>query len=394
MAIKLGNGKWAIKENNLLAYNDHSGKFFNKEFDFTRGSNATYVNKDGLIKTALAANTPRIDFSDSANGSLLLEPSRTNQATNSQQMHTYSALGGSNPSPSLTANYITAPDGALTATRLQASTTGSNYSLLSFPGTSQGNGSYTVSVYVKSNTGQNQTIAFYGQSSGSAARTVTTEWTRIKFTGSRGSGLTKYAYLGTWNSNLGTDSNIDISIWGAQIEVDSTFATSYIPTQGATSTRIAETCTNSGSVQDINSEEGVLYAEISALANDGTNRFIILNKDNDSNNNRLTFRFLPTSNRFSMEVHIGGALKLTITATVPNATLMQKIALKYKQNDYAFWVNGVEVGVSTLAEIWSPNTLNNIDFTGFGQPFYGNVRELQVFTEALTDAQLQALTTI
>jgi hypothetical protein len=39
-------------------------------------------------------------------------------------------------------------------------------------------------------------------------------------------------------------------------------------------------------------------------------------------------------------------------------------------------------------------SLNNIDFTGFGQPFYGNVRELQVFTEALTDNELQALTTI
>ena len=52
MGVKLGNGNWAVKEDKLLAYNDKSGKFFNKEFDFTRGSSATYVAKDGLIKTA------------------------------------------------------------------------------------------------------------------------------------------------------------------------------------------------------------------------------------------------------------------------------------------------------------------------------------------------------
>ena len=52
MAVKLGNGNWAVKEDKLLAYNDNSGLFFNKEFDFSRGTSATYVAKDGLIKTA------------------------------------------------------------------------------------------------------------------------------------------------------------------------------------------------------------------------------------------------------------------------------------------------------------------------------------------------------
>ena len=510
MAIKLGNGKWAVKENNLLAYNDNSGKFFNKEFDFARGSSATYVGKDGLIKTAglqdtdlvqngdfstdsnwskgtgwiiengalrltttstdntsqaiglvqnnfyeitftvsnttlggvrirlglgalsgasytngthtiqlqqtttndalriysdlygvfngtvddvsvkeIQVNTPRIDFSDSANGALLLEPSRTNQATNNQQMHTYNALGGSNPSPSLTANYITAPDGTLTATRLQTSTTGSNYSLLSFPSTSQGNGSYTVSVYVKSNTGQNQTIAFYGQSSGSAAKTVTTEWTRIKFTGSRGSGLTKYAYLGTWNSNLGTDSNIDISIWGAQIEVDSTYATSYIPTQGAAATRLAETCNNSGSVQDFNSEEGVLYAEISALANDGTFRQITIS--DGSTSNRVYLTYSSTSNQFTASVISNGSLVFNSLYTSTDLTNNHKIAIKYKQNDFALWVDGVEVATGTSGN--TPSGLSKLDFDFLGgNKFSGNVRDVRVYNTALSDSELASLT--
>ena len=184
---------------------------------------------------------PRLDWSDSNCPSLLIEPERTNYATNNTSMDGYSTLGGSNPSPTLTADYIIAPDGTLTATRLQVSTTGSNYSLISFPTTTAGNGDYTCSVYVKSNTGSNQTIAFYGASSSPNTRVVTTEWTRIEFTGNRGTGLTKYCYLGTWASNFGTDADLDISIWGAQVEVDCDSASSLIYTTTA-QTRNADVC--------------------------------------------------------------------------------------------------------------------------------------------------------
>ena len=128
------------------------------------------------------------------------------------------------------------------------------------------------------------------------------------------------------------------------------------------------------------------------MANDLTNRFIILN--DGTSNNRLTFRFSAASNRLSMEVHIGGVLKITIHTTFADITVTQKVALKYKESDYAFWVNGVEVGTNTLAEIWSANTLNNIDFDGFGQPFFGKTKALAVWKEALSDAELTELTTI
>ena len=48
-------------------------------------------------------------------------------------------------------------------------------------------------------------------------------------------------------------------------------------------TRDAETCTGSGEAADFNSEEGVLYAEIAALANSNTVRYLGLN-DGSSNN--------------------------------------------------------------------------------------------------------------
>ena len=47
------------------------------DFTFSRGSNATRVNKDGFIET-VTGDTPRLDYSDSSCPSLLLEPQRTN----------------------------------------------------------------------------------------------------------------------------------------------------------------------------------------------------------------------------------------------------------------------------------------------------------------------------
>ena len=56
-------------------------------------------------------------------------------------------------------------------------------------------------------------------------------------------------------------------IWGAQLEQQS-YATSYIPTNGATNTRLQDIANNSGNSTLINSTEGVLYAEIAALADE------------------------------------------------------------------------------------------------------------------------------
>ena len=72
------------------------------------------------------------------------------------------------------------------------------------------------------------------------------------------------------SSRLDATSSVgSVYIWGAQLEKQS-YATSYIPTSGSTVTRNQDVCTNGGSLASINSTEGVLYAEIAALANDGT----------------------------------------------------------------------------------------------------------------------------
>ena len=48
--IYLGDSQWATKDGNLLATKQVGKRFLNKEFTVDRGSDATYVDRDGLIK--------------------------------------------------------------------------------------------------------------------------------------------------------------------------------------------------------------------------------------------------------------------------------------------------------------------------------------------------------
>ena len=88
--------------------------------------------------------------------------------------------------------------------------------------------------------------------------------------------------------------NSSVAYWGHQLE-EGSYATSYIPTSGSAVTRVADVCNNAGNDQVINSTEGVLYAEISALADDSTDRRITIS--DDTTNNRICIGFDNASNK-------------------------------------------------------------------------------------------------
>ena len=62
-----------------------------------------------------------------------------------------------------------------------------------------------------------------------------------------------------------------VLLWGAQVEEQS-YPTSYIPTNGATATRLADVCNDAGTSDTFNDSEGVLMVEISALADSGNDK--------------------------------------------------------------------------------------------------------------------------
>ena len=207
---------------------------------------------------------------------------------------------------------------------------------------------------------------------------------RVSVTGTAGASNTANGIL-----KIASHSTKTFKITGFQIEVGS-YATSYIPTYGSTETRATETANGAGSATLINSTEGVLYAEISALADDGLSKRITISDGTLTNRIALTLG----DNNISGFINVNNASQYTFFESI-TTTDFNKIAIKYKANDFAVWINGVEYDVDTSGSTFSANTLNVINFanaTNTSNQFYGNCKALTVFNTALTDAELTELT--
>ena len=211
-------------------------------------------------------------------------------------------------------------------------------------------------------------------------------WKRVEINTSSSATSTFYAV-----DMRGASTDIfDIEIWGAQIEQLS-YATSYIPTNGSTVTRLADAAFGAGSSDLINSTEGVLYAEIATLANFGT-RAITLSSG--SNNDAVLISF-NSNGRLDVNLTSGGSFQAIFNYTgVANPNTFNKIAFKYKQDDFSLFVNGVKVATDTSG--LTPIGLNVLNFAKANSAqdkFFGKTKCLAVFKEALTDAELTCLTT-
>ena len=395
--LKFGAGQWATKEGSTLAYNDENDNFKPLPFDFTRASSGTVVNKAGLIET-VGNGIPRIDYKDDSKGALLLEPASTNLFEYSEDFSVsyWLKLGvGSASAPIVTADYATSPDGTQNATRVQFDAVGTSNAdrsglVRTFAFTT--GQTYSISCWVKSTNGTSQVIQFrIAGSQTSEEQTATSEWKLYTATFTATASTTDQ--FGMQIRGINSVNESDILIYGMQLELLD-YPTSYIPTQGSAVTRLADVCTNSGNDQVINSTEGVLYAEIKALSEIGGNRYISLSDGTDSN--RIILRFQDTD-KVGCYVRSASGSDADITKTSASISLnFLKVAVKWKTNDVALWVNGVEVGVDSSFTTFNANVLNRLNLTGAttttSQYFYGNVKDLKVYNTALTDQELAALT--
>ena len=164
-----------------------------------------------------------------------MEPSRTNLLP-SEYFGAYNALNCS----SITTNYSASPDGYNNATRLQLNSQSLSRIELAAGGTSVANKSHSVSCWVKSNGADAEFRLKCTHASvldyHSPNLTATSEWQRFTFTQLFGAGSSNAINAGILN---GTSNNAaDLSIYGFQLEQDSSYATSYIPNySGGTITR-------------------------------------------------------------------------------------------------------------------------------------------------------------
>jgi len=204
----------------------------------------------------------------------------------------------------------------------------------------------------------------------------------------------KFIYLSNIDGQAtnGVQGGDSIYIYGAMLEQGS-YPTSYIPTSGATVTRAAETCNGAGTSAEFNDSEGVLFAEISALEDDGTSRRISLSHATANTDNRVTIEVDETASTIKAFMSSGGTTVGSLTAIVDSQTHNNKVALIYKANTFNIYVNGFLLDTDpSIASL--PIDLSRLQFEGANgsNPFYGKTKQLIAFKEALTDSELEDLT--
>lgn len=375
--FKFGNGQWAVGKETALAYNDENSNFKPLPFSFDRGSIATVVNKNGLIET-VGVDEPRIDFLNNTKGHLLLEPSRSNLFTYSDDFGNSDWDKGTG---TITTNTSISPDGTLSADKYSAVST-SSFAFLSQTKSADASQSYTYSIWIKKVSGSGVLKLAISDvnlaTSSSNNINLTNEFVRYSFSIETGD-LSNTGSIGAGFTNI-TSGDV-IEVWGAQLEAGS-YATSYISTSGSAVTRSADSGEQNPPSDIINLSQGTLYLEFPNINN--MYGFVGLS-DFGSNSNRMII-YSSGDNILQAQFRQGGTVKLSGLTSAINGKV--KAALAFSSTESVFYVNGTQIATGT-ASTWS--ALNQIDFNQANQ--YGaKIKDFKFYNTRLTNTELQALT--
>lgn len=382
------------------------------DLSVTRATTATRVNSSGLIES-VATNVPRLDYTNSTCPSILVEPQRTNLFSYSEQ---FDNAYWSKTNMVIVANDTTAPDGTNTADRATASfypsTSITKTNLLTAT-------NYTLSIYVKAGSvstfrldlvtagfaaGSNcifnlttlaKTITNYGSTTGSTATitSVGNGWFRCT--------LTVLATATTYFAQLLPAANGSVYLWGAQLEAGS-YATSYIPTVASSVTRNADVISKTGISSLIGQTEGTIFVEHiynTEITNPIGADDIVIGFSNGTLNNLLLIIHYGSgvnsyNNKLRLYIRNAGADQALIDLA-GTTTGTYKIAVAYKNNDVAFYVNGVQVGIDTSVSVPTLSNLYLYDFLGTNTKYNTDkVKSAAIWKERLSNETLATLTTI
>ena len=351
------------------------------------------VTVDGTV----AANIPRLDYYTS-NGTpgcpgLLVEASGSNLLQRSEEFeNSYWSKSFGN----ITQDQTTAPNGLTTADKYVVSNGQPPNSPIIRSFSFAINTTYTLSLFVKRadydtasirlNTTETGLISnFFNLASGTATNNQIQNygngWYRVWVT------FTTAATVTNGQVQLIRDADVrdgvaGIFIWGVQLEVGSV-ATSYIPTTTGIVTRNADVISASGNVSgSIGQTEGSIYAEVNIQKLLGTTQRAFI--DIGQTNNRLFLGYgngITNQIRFLLQTSTGGLVDFQSAATT---TGIIRIAVGYKNNDSAMYVNGVSV--SPLSNGSFTATLTSLTQLSIGSSF--NVGETHFLNDKINAVAL------
>ena len=360
---------------------------------------------------------------------VLVEGARTNLLLRSQEFDDAAWTKFTNAA-TLTTNATTAPDGTLTAEKITASTSSNNQLIRQGP-TIVASTVYQFSVFAKAaeynrllltvwdnvanqfaSTLFNLTAGTFvlgisgnggNQGVGNFAATMTplsNGWYRCAISFSSTS-TTGNVYAGVYNADTflnglptqyAGDGTSGIFLWGAQLEAAS-FASSYIPTVASTVTRAAdEVLVNpytfpapfSAYAEYVPGGNAASQNTALSFAVATTNEQVHIGKDVGGTNTNEAQLYVQNAGDQAWIRHAAG------TANV-GATVRQ--AVRVGANDFASSVGGSAALTDTSGTV---PTMDRIRFgtdRGSTAFLFGYLRRAAIFPSALSDAQLQAITT-
>ena len=393
--LNLGNGNWATKEDSLLAYNSENGNFKPLAFDFTRASSATVVNKAGLIET-VGSGEPKIDFSNDANGSLLLEPSRSNYIP-------YSTLdfdGGVKPNGwsigfgTGSYSYEQLTYKGQKAVKQTQITTGRSYL-------------DTGSITILANTEHTLKIQFILNECVADANDNILSFISFgasviyKFSDIDSNGVLEIQFnpltdnIGSIRIGLGVDQNATGSkslAWAIPQLEQGSYATSYISTSGSAVTRSADNAYQQNVTHVIGQSEGTMFIEF-IPKDSSTLQILYQAKSSSGVVGQVDIRL--QGGLIRALANDGGGSQFFMNGGSYTVGTKYKVAIRYKLNDSKLYINGTDSGSDTTCS-FTGSSLDQVSFADSLSSFLPSVDivDTRLYNTALTDAELQALTKI
>jgi hypothetical protein len=410
----VGNGWYRVTLTNTYT----SGSFTTGTFTTsTTGTRSVFAWGAQLVegstakdyqKTETRLNIPRLDYSNGTCPSLLVEPQRTNIYTWSSS---FDNAAWSKTDASIIASAIISPDGLVNASKLNDNTNNAQHGILRFivglasPTTisffvkeaeysrccienySDGGrvvfNISTMSVVSTSSNFTNATVEEY------ANGFIRVSATTVGTSGNKAFGLGLINNSGQ-NSFVGTGTS-GIYVYGAQAEAGA-YPTSYIPTTSASVTRNADVISKTGISSLIGQTEGTFFVDVFKPNQASLFIFMIANSVGANAYMNSIFLYQVGNNIFVCESYIGGVQQFAFsTSTLSNGR--HKLAIAYKQNDFAFYIDGQLIGTDTSGNIptMSAFEINGADVSNMSNV---NVNATALWKTRLTNTQLAQLTTI
>jgi hypothetical protein len=324
------------------------------------------------VSVGPVSGLPRLDYLGSTCPRLLLEPQRTNLVTYSEQFD--NAYWSKDLGVSVAANVAISPDGYTNADRISYTSAGASiYRIVLGISTA-----HQFSVYLKAE-GANIGKQINLESSTNINVTLTGEWQRFVTTSNDGVVAIKRLLVGQADAVL---------VWGAQLEAG-TYATSYIPTLGASVTRVADAASKTSASALIGQTEGTIFWEFAVDVSAAAGHESIINIDNGSFGNTI-YIIKSTAGTIGAEMYVGGVAQASYTSSV-QAAGTHKAAIGYANNNTAFFLNGVQIGTTDTSCSVPATSRIQLGSSVFGSSTDKTAQAL-LFKTRLTNAQLAELT--